>query len=176
MDMTRTLVVNLFGPPGAGKSTTAAGVFSILKLNGLNCELITEYAKELAWEDRLPPKPVDPYYITAKQNHRQWLVDGKVDVMITDSPLPIGIVYSQKSSEYNNHVLHLFSKYLNKNYFIERTKDYNKVGRHLDENGSNAAGVEIKQLLDENKIPYKTYQCDYKSIELISNDILGCLR
>ena len=41
------IVVNLFGAPGAGKSTGAAYIFfSILKMNGINAELVTEFAKK----------------------------------------------------------------------------------------------------------------------------------
>ena len=41
------LVINLFGAPGAGKSTGAAYIFSLLKMYGINAELITEYAKDM---------------------------------------------------------------------------------------------------------------------------------
>lgn len=39
------LLVNLYGSPGAGKSTGAAYIFAKLKMLGINAELITEYAK-----------------------------------------------------------------------------------------------------------------------------------
>lgn len=39
-------VINLFAGPGSGKSTTCAGVFSKLKLAGVNCEMALEYAKD----------------------------------------------------------------------------------------------------------------------------------
>lgn len=42
-----TIYVNLYGGPGSGKSTTAAGVVSQLKLLSINAELVTEYAKDL---------------------------------------------------------------------------------------------------------------------------------
>ena len=45
------VVVNLFGAPGAGKSTGAAYVFSKLKMLGVNAELVTEYAKDKVWEE-----------------------------------------------------------------------------------------------------------------------------
>lgn len=45
------LVVNLFGVPGAWKSTGAAHVFSQLKMKGINAELITEFAKDKVWEN-----------------------------------------------------------------------------------------------------------------------------
>jgi hypothetical protein len=40
-----TVVVNLFGGPGTGKSTTASGVFYHLKRDNRNVELVQEYAK-----------------------------------------------------------------------------------------------------------------------------------
>lgn len=48
--MKKPLVVNLFGGPGVGKSTGAAKVFSELKLLGVNCELVGEFAKDKTWE------------------------------------------------------------------------------------------------------------------------------
>ena len=44
------ILVNLFGAPGAGKSTGAAYIFSQLKMNGINAELVTEFAKDKVWE------------------------------------------------------------------------------------------------------------------------------
>ena len=39
------LVVNLFGAPGAGKSTGAAYIFSRLKLAGINGRKVRQYSK-----------------------------------------------------------------------------------------------------------------------------------
>ena len=44
------IIVNLFGAPGAGKSTLAAYIFSKLKMRDINVELITEFAKDKTWE------------------------------------------------------------------------------------------------------------------------------
>lgn len=44
------IVVNLFGQPGAGKSTLAAYTFAKLKMMNVNCELVTEFAKDKTWE------------------------------------------------------------------------------------------------------------------------------
>ena len=44
--MKHTIVVNLIGGPGSGKSTTAAGLFYNLKKLGINCEMALEYAKD----------------------------------------------------------------------------------------------------------------------------------
>jgi len=45
------IVVNFFAPPGHGKSTFAALVFSKLKMLGVNCELVSEFAKDMVWEE-----------------------------------------------------------------------------------------------------------------------------
>ena len=45
-----TLIVNLFGSQGSGKSTMMAGIFSKLKFLGYDCEMCPEFAKELVWE------------------------------------------------------------------------------------------------------------------------------
>lgn len=36
--MKKTVTVNFFGGPGTGKSTTAAGLFTLLKKKGKHCE------------------------------------------------------------------------------------------------------------------------------------------
>ena len=47
-----TLVVNLFGGPGAGKSTLMAYLFYKLKILGVEVEMSPEFAKDLVWEER----------------------------------------------------------------------------------------------------------------------------
>lgn len=47
------IVVNLFGVPSAGKSSGAAYIFSKLKMEGINAELVTEFAKDKVWEEIL---------------------------------------------------------------------------------------------------------------------------
>ena len=43
--MKSTLLVNLYAGPGAGKSTGAAYIFAKLKMAGVDCEYVSEYAK-----------------------------------------------------------------------------------------------------------------------------------
>ena len=102
--MSNTLVVNLFGVPGAGKSTGAAHIFSCIKMAGVNAELITEYAKDKVWERTIRAVPaqftrlkaikilISPppmVYMTTMANKR----DGKASItsarrMIIKSVLP----------------------------------------------------------------------------------------
>lgn len=56
-----TKVINLFGGPGCGKSTGAAYIFSLLKMKGMNVELVTEFAKDKTWEHNSKALTCQPY-------------------------------------------------------------------------------------------------------------------
>ena len=86
-------VINLYGGPGCGKSTTAAALFVYMKLKGMNVELVTEYAKDLVWDNRLEDMLDQQEFIFAEQNHRLHRLRDKVDYAITDSPLLLSTVY-----------------------------------------------------------------------------------
>ena len=75
------ILVNLFGAPGAGKSTGAAYIFSRLKMAGVNAELVTEFAKDKVWEEN---KAVfkNQAYIFGKQYFKISRCADKVDVVI----------------------------------------------------------------------------------------------
>lgn len=88
------LVVNLFAGPGAGKSTVAAGVFAGLKNVGISAELVTEFAKECAWEGRTGPLSCQPYVFGEQLWRTERLRDKGVEVVVTDSPLLLNAVYA----------------------------------------------------------------------------------
>ena len=128
--MKNTLIVNLFAGAGAGKSTFAASLFAELKKMGIDCELVTEYVKDCVWEER---KEVfnHQFYITGKQYYRIARVIGKVDVIITDSPLLLGAVYDVDHNEnFKKYLLDIHNSWNNFNIFLRRGKDYNPNGRN----------------------------------------------
>jgi nicotinamide riboside kinase len=125
-------VINLFGQPSAGKSTTAAGLFFKMKTLGYSVELVTEYAKDMVWRG-LPLQAFDDQlYITAKQNAKLHRLKGQVEFVISDSPLLLGLIYApdQYYKTFEPFLLELFNSYHNINFLLERTKDYNPVGRN----------------------------------------------
>lgn len=90
--MSKALVINLFGGPGCGKSTTMARLFADLKTRGFNVEMVSEFAKDLVYEQRQETMK-DELYIFAKQHHRLFRVADKVDIIITDRPLLLTNIY-----------------------------------------------------------------------------------
>ena len=177
--MKDTLIVNLIASPGTGKSTTMAGVFSKLKQEGYDCEMVTEFAKELVWECRNETFK-DELYLFAKQSHRLFRVNGKVDIIITDRPLILTILYNnrygKKSKQLDALVLSEFNEYNNLNIFLTRTKKYNPNGRNQTEAESNEISYEIENnVLKSNHIPYFKMDADLEAVDniikLIKNKI-----
>lgn len=150
----KTLVVNLLGGPGAKKSTTACQLFAALKHAGINCELVTEYAKDKVWEKSTSVLD-DQLYVFAKQNHRQRILVGEVDVIITDSSLLNSIIYGKdKVKGFDALVTEVYDTYNNLNVFINRVKAFNPKGRVQNEQEAIELDKRIKDLLDHTGLEY----------------------
>lgn len=149
-------VINIIGGPDSGKSTNAALVFGKLKLKGIRAELITEYAKSRVWEEATKTLE-DQLYITAKQNRQQRRCNGLVDVMITDSPLIMGLFYGADQPDWYKYMVEgVVNTYDNLYVFLNRGEDrvYDQVGRLQDEDGAKRIDVELRKILDAKGIPY----------------------
>lgn len=151
------LLINLFGGPGAGKSTGAAYIFSQLKMAGVNAELVTEFAKDKVWEGN---KEVfkNQAYIFGKQYFKISRCADKVDVIITDSPLLLSIVYNDNpvlGDSFNETVKNVFSSFNSMNYILSREKEYNPVGRNQTESEAKEVDIQVRAMLDQEKIPYE---------------------
>jgi hypothetical protein len=170
------LVVNLFAGPGAGKSTTAAGVFSNLKRAGRNVELVTEYAKDLTWENRNMALD-NQIYILGKQYHRLFRVINQVEVAITDSPLMFGAIYCPQ--DYFDHfkplIVEVHESMNSLNYFVNRAKPYNTSGRSQTEEQAKDIDVLIRCALNQFRVPYTEVPGDDGGIDQITQEVLACL-
>lgn len=169
-----TLVVNLFGGPGSGKSTTTAGVFTLLKLAGIECELALEYAKDLIWEERHKTLK-DQQYVFAKQNHRLWRVKDRVDVAITDNPLILSVVYGRLydvgSTEFYRNVVDTFKGYNNLNILLNRVKPYNPNGRNQNEEEAKDIDDRVRGVLNEYGMSWEDVPGDHNGINIVAGFI-----
>jgi hypothetical protein len=162
-------VINLAGGPGSGKSTIAAGLFYALKSRyHINCELVSEYAKKLAWENNTH-LIADQFHVSASQNRGLDRIRGKVDFAVSDSPLFLGIHYSTnyflKSLE--PVITELFHSYDNITFFVNRKKAYNPKGRFQTEEEAIQCDIDIKNLMIRKDIPFIEINGDETAIDSI---------
>lgn len=167
-------VINLFGPPGCGKSTAAAGLFHKMKVNGYDVEIVTEFAKDMVWEQQHPDRFSNQIYISSVQNNKQLnLIAHGVEYCITDSPVLMSALYTPKN--YYSHflplLLEIHSSYNNINFLLDRNFDYIAKGRNKTELESIELGDSIKDFLDANGILYHHISSDYDSVDIIYNII-----
>ena len=160
------IVINLFSGPGVGKSTTAARVFAELKLQGINCEMALEFAKDKVWEESFKTMD-DQIYIFGKQFHKIWRLKDKVDVIICDSPLPNSIIYDKENSEtFHKLIMEQFNKFNNLNFVLERSTEYQKEGRMQTEEEAKQIDKNVLEMLNQYNIQYQSLAIDnaYKKI------------
>ncbi len=151
-------VINIFSGPSGGKSTTSAGLFFQMKIRGYEVELVTEYAKELVYDEAHVVLVDRQEVIFAEQNQRLDRLRGKVDYVINDSPLLLSNIYpiincnpeSQKWQDmqhFGNFVRQVFDTYDNINIFMQRGKKFQDYGRYHDHEQSKLIDQMIKNEL-----------------------------
>ncbi len=140
-----SMIVNLYGGPGTGKSTTMATIFSLMKMRGASVEMAPEWVKIPIWAGETHILE-DQLYIFAKQNHILRRLDGKVDFVITDSPLLMSMVYCDEP-HLNALVRHTVRNYRNIHVFLDRVKPYYPAGRVQDEQKARALDREIREMM-----------------------------
>lgn len=162
--MKRTVIINLFGGPGSGKSTVASGLFYSFKSKGLTCDNPYEFPKQVAWEDN-NSQITDQLYILANQHRGIVRSYGKVNYIILDSPLLLSLVYKTGytgeypakfyNDTFDKMVLELFNSYENINIFLDRPdRQFQQDGRFQSQTESLEYDEKIKKVLEDNDIPY----------------------
>lgn len=156
-----TTVINLFGGSGIGKSTTAAHVYVEMKFAGKHVELVREYVKTWAWRGE-KIGPFDQVYLLGKQARYESQLYGKVDYIVTDSPLLLCPIYEKyytgkdiigqaainflKDAE-DKGVKHL-------NFLLTRNKEFDPRGRYETLEQASQVDEAARQFLTDNNIPF----------------------
>lgn len=169
-----TILVSLYAGPGAGKTTVAAGVFAALKLRSINAEFVPEYAKELTWNNEWD-KLSNQFLVTGVQHQRIRNLIGKVDVIVTDSPPELGVLFTDctwtQTAILAQSAL-LTEPLTNFRYFVSRDENFLSAGRKEDLEQSEKLDADIKRVLLEEDLQYKTIQKSSLHIKGVVNRVL----
>lgn len=170
------LIINLYGGPGTGKSSLAAGLFSELKWRGRTTEMALEFAKDKVWE-RSTAVLNNQIYIFGKQHHRIWRLRDQVEVVVTDSPLLLSLIYGAEntSKQFHELVLHEHRELRNLNVFLERLKAYNPKGRLQTEEEAKNIDGRVRSMLEDTVESYIVMPAQPESIKPLADRVEGIL-
>ncbi len=127
-----TTIINLFGGPGAGKTTCAWEIAAELKKKGYVTEYVSEYAKELVWNgehEKLDGSLQNQKLIYEEQKHRIDRLIGKVDFIVTDSPTLLSLAYlKEPDKEFADKISKEFKENNNFCMIVQRGNVFEKEG------------------------------------------------
>ncbi len=156
------LIINLYGGPGAGKTTAAMELTSALKKAGYNVEYVSEYAKELVLEKRFDLLE-DQEHVTNEQYHKlDRLRDSGVEIIVTDSPVLLGKIYGagKISEEYDKQLMDYYNSFNNFNLVVKRGEGYQQAGRRENLTQAQELDKKIVSMLRTNELFYGNYNHD----------------
>ncbi len=168
----KTLVVNAFAGPGAGKTTACFETAAELKKMGYVVEYVPEYAKELVYDnpERLDGSKENQLHILEEQLKRLNRFMGKVDIIVTDASLMLNPVYlAQPDKEYEAAVSKLYQQYNNFNFFVHRGEGYVQEGRMENQEESIRKDSQIRDILEKNGLFYGNF--NHQTVDKLAKKI-----
>lgn len=159
-------IICLYGGPGTGKSTLAAGIFYKLKCAGLTCEMNREYIKDWVWEGRETQQGDQTYYFAKQARKERIYMQNGIDCIITDSPLILTHFYGLRYDKFeqisntslvmlkHHHEICKHYGYKTEHFFLSRIKKYDPKGRNENEETAKQIDQELKTMLNSIGIKY----------------------
>ncbi|MGE5472685.1 MAG: AAA family ATPase [Ignavibacteriales bacterium] len=176
----KTLVVNLFGGAGTGKSTLLYGLMWILKVFGMVVEAAIEFPKSLVWEKRYWTLKRQ-IYIFGKHTKILENLDGEVEIVVSEASPLVSLFYldpkASYAEAYKNLILEYSKQYNNVNIFVNRGDlDFEMEGRTQgDRDVAEEQGQGFRRILDECGIEYYVVESKkglLNSIKLIMQTVV----
>lgn len=176
---TKTKIINIHGGPGVGKSTIATGIFTKLKQKQISCELASEYAKDVTWENHKDLFQ-NQIHLFSEQFRRLYRLLDKVDYVITDSPLLLNSIYLEffldKAAKkfFDSDYIYLekqffnetFAQFNNLNFYINRNPKYHTQAGRLH-NLQESVGIDQKIIQSLNVYDPHHFMCTGSTGEII---------
>ena len=173
-------IINLFGGPGIGKSSIAAGLTYKLKKRHISCDAPYEFPKVLAW-DKNKEAIGDQLYVVANQHRGIAKSFGKVKYIIVDSPILLSLVYKNYynnsetypaklyGKEFDDLIIFMNNYYSSVNIVLKRSEEgvHNDKERYQNLEESINLDNAIKAKLEEFQIPYIEVEVNKGSVNKI---------
>lgn len=143
---------------------------------GICAELISEYAKEKIWEENQTILS-NQVYLFAKQYVGITRVQGKVDVVIMDSPIMLSLLYNKDmkiADGFNLLVAECYNKFDNMNYWVTKRKGvkYDMKGRQQNEKEADEIACSLGEILQQYKIKCQVITATEKDLDGIVEAVL----
>lgn len=177
-----TKVVSLYAGPGAGKSTSAAYLFAQLKRQGVVAELVREFAKDYAWEDR-EIGPYGQFALLGEQIRRETMLLDKVKVIVTDSPVWLCAYYAERYAP--EHIAQGIDAAVRAYYnqteaqghehvglWLDRDKPYVQKGRFETREEALQVDKELQAFLRERDVYFRSIQPTFENLRALSRSLV----
>lgn len=180
--MTMTIVINLIGAPGVGKTIFSALIFAELKIKGYTAEYVPEFVKSLVWKGDIETIH-NQYYVSTRQYALLKAVNNKVQFIVTDGSLFLGIYYNRHWKENvsnvektDRRIKEYLSEFNNQYIFLKRGDfKFEQEGRIHTNEQSWSIQDELENLLKSEGINYTEYISNKSNLDLIIKDIVSKL-
>jgi hypothetical protein len=171
MRMYPTKIINIIGGPGCDKSLFSSAIILNLNLRHKTVELIPDYAKLLVWHKDFEALK-NQYQIAHRQFEMLNLLDGQVQYLVTECPLPQMLYYNEHYEENicdiektRMSILDWYKQHENINVLVERgEKKYVHTGRFQDEVQAREVDLGLRQILTREHIPFTSIAPDIAAI------------
>lgn len=128
-----------------------------------SAELCREYVKDWVYQNREVGQ-YDQFYISGQQSHRESVLYGEVEYVVTDCPLLLGPFYHKHYTSLSivESAVVSFIEYAKSqgvtyhNYLLKRIHAYDPSGRYEDENEALEIDNELGEYLDRLLISYES--------------------
>lgn len=167
-------IINLFGAPGAGKSTAMLGLTYQMKMLGFSVENTPEFFKEMVYENSKSETFGGQLYVLGEQNRRLARLKGKNEYIVTDCPLPLISFYtSQKYIKgFQDFSRNLFNSYENINYLLYRKHQYETEKRIHTEKDSCQIEKDLPEFLKKEHIELTEMATSPDLVNCILQDLI----
>ena len=171
----KTKVVNIISGPGSGKSLMNCLIFTELKMMHYKVELVQEKAKELIYQKKFDILN-DQFRVSTMQYNMIKSIDGQVEYITADSGIITGVYYNRHyatntsdKKKTEEMILEKNSEFDNIYIFLERNPEYEfeTNGRVHNEVESKVIDIQLKEMLFELHLPFKSFVSDRKNIPAI---------